>query len=757
VDLSELIVVSSFRLVPRDHNMRFDSMRPFAVHTVAAFLLITAARTAAAQSQPTPTSPPDTVVRGSPTPDSAAADTATNDRKIVSAAPKLEPVKVVGRNARAAGYLRFETATATKTPTLLRDVPQAVTVINRALIRDQAMHGMTDVVRYVPGITMGQGEGNRDQPTIRGNSTTADFFVDGVRDDAQYFRDLYNVERVEALKGSNAMIFGRGGGGGVINRVMKEAGWTPLGELTLQGGSFNNRRATLDAGRGLNSAIAARLNGVYENSGLFRDHVWLKRQGINPTLSFASPSQTTRVSIGYENFTDHRTADRGIPSFANRPIETNISTFFGNPSISYSDVRVNAGSASIAHATSSGLNFNNQTRLTHYDKIYQNVFPAVVSTNGTDVSLSAYNNAHRRQNLFNQTDLTYIVRNGSISHTLLVGAEVGSQATDNFRQTGYFNDTATTLVTPVATPTVVTAVTFRQSATDADNRVINSARSLYAQDQIALSDHVQLVAGLRYERFALRYHNNRTDSDLHRDDGMVSPRLGILLKPVTAASVYANYSVSFLPSAGDQFSSLTDVTQALDPEKFINLEAGAKWDVADRLSLTAALYRLDRSNTRAPAPNTPGLTVQTGRQRSTGYELGVAGTVTSAWEIAGGFARQRAVISSTTAAAPSGTTVPLVPASTLSLWNKYQVASRFGVGLGVIHQTDMYAAISNTVRLPAFTRFDGGLYFTPTDAVRAQINFENILNQRYYPLANGNNNITPGAPRSVRVSVTSSF
>jgi catecholate siderophore receptor len=409
------------------------------------------------------------------------------------------------------------------------------------------------------------------------------------------------------------------------------------------------------------------------------------------------------------------------------------------------------------HSATSGLSVNNHTRFTHYDKFYQNVYPAVVSANGADASLSAYNNAHDRQNFFNQTDLTYIARSGFISHTLLVGAEIGSQATDNFRNTGYFNDTSATFVVPVAMPTTATAVTFRQSATDADNRVTNTARSIYAQDQIALSDYVQLVAGLRYERFGLRYHNNRTNSNLRRNDGMISPRFGFLLKPITAASLYANYSVSFLPSAGDQFSSLTDVTQGLDPEKFINLEAGAKWDVADRLSLTAALYRLDRSNTRAPAPNTPGLTVQTGRQRSSGYELGVAGTVTSAWEIAGGFARQRAVITSTTAAAPSGTTVPLVPATTLSVWNKYQVASGFGVGLGVIHQADMYAAISNTVRLPGFTRFDGGLYFTLTDAVRAQANLENILNERYYPLANGNNNITPGAPRSVRVSVTSSF
>jgi catecholate siderophore receptor len=723
-------------------------MRVLVLPLVASLLVPAPVTPAGAQSQPAPTTK-DTVVRDSVRSDSLSA--------LTTSAPRLRTVKVIGKENSGSGYLRFETGTATKTPTLLRNVPQAVTVINRALIRDQGMQGMADVVRYTPGITMGQGEGNRDQPTIRGNSTSADFYVDGVRDDAQYYRDLYNVERVEALKGSNAMVFGRGGGGGVINRVMKEADQAPTGELTLQGGSYDNRRATLDVGRGLKGMFAARFNGVYENSDMFRDFVWLKRQGINPTVSFASPSEKTRVSLGYESFLDYRAADRGIPSFANAPAQTDISEFFGNPAVNYSRVRVNGGSASIAHTTSRGLNLNNQTRFTAYDKVYQNVVPGAVSASGTDVSLSAYNNAHDRKNLFNQTDLTYVTRTGSVGHTLLLGGELGRQVTDNFRNTGFFNGTAATLVVPVAEGTITTPVAFRQSATDANNHVTNTTRSIYAQDQVELDEHVQLIAGVRYENFGIRFHDNRSNANLKRDDAMVSPRVGLLFKPVEAASLYTNYSVSYLPSSGDQFSSLTDVTAALEPEKFENLEAGAKWDIAERLSLTAAVYRLERNNTRAPSPTDPSITVQTGSQRSTGYELGVSGSVTPAWGIAGAFTRQKAVITSTTANAAPGTTAPLVPASTFSLWNKYQVASRFALGLGVTHQTDMYAAISNTVKLPAFTRVDGGIYFSLPGGVGTQLNLENIFNEKYYPLANGNNNITPGAPRSVRVLVSTRF
>jgi catecholate siderophore receptor len=399
----------------------------------------------------------------------------------------------------------------------------------------------------------------------------------------------------------------------------------------------------------------------------------------------------------------------------------------------------------------------NSTRFTTYDKIYQNVFPGAVSADGVQVSISAYNNAHTRRNLLNQTDLTYAGRTGAVRHTLLLGAELGRQVTDNFRETGFFNDATTSISVPVSSPTDFTPVTFRQSASDADNHVTNSVRSIYAQDQLAISDHLQLLAGIRYERFGIRYHNNRTDSTLRRSDAMVSPRVGVVVKPVAPASFYASYSVSYLPSAGDQFSSLTDVTKALEPEQFKNLEIGAKWDLADRIAITTAAYQLDRTNTRAPSANNPAQTVQTGSQRSKGYELGLSGNLLPGWEIAGGFARQQALITSTTAAAQSGATVPMVPGSTFSLWNRYQLFARVGLGLGVVHQADMYATIDNTVVLPAFTRMDGGLFLRFGAHLRAQMNLENLLNEKYYPLAHNNNNITPGSPRAVRLSLTTAF
>jgi catecholate siderophore receptor len=663
----------------------------------------------------------------------------------------LTPLTVTTQSSR--GYGATRTTSATRTDTPLRDAPQSVSVVTQDVIADQGMQGMADVVRYVPGVTMGQGEGHRDAPTIRGNASTADFFVDGVRDDVQYYRDLYNVERVEALKGSNAMVFGRGGGGGVLNRVTKEAQWAPTRVVTLEGGSFDHRRTTVDLGQGLNSALSLRLNGMYENSGGFRDRAELERYGINPTLALAVGPRTT-VRAGYELFSDERNVDRGIPSFQGRPSDARITTFFGNPDSSYATARVHAASALLEHATPGGLTIRNRTRWASYDKFYQNSLPGAVNAEGTTVSLSAYSNLTERGNLFNQTDVTTEAYTGALRHTLLVGAEVGRQETENFRRTGYYNDATTTFAAPFDAPTVGTPITFRQSASDADNGTTATVAAVYAQDQLALSPRLQLIGGVRYDRFDVDFTNHRDGARLGRQDGLLSPRAGVVFKPVEAASLYGSWSVSYLPSSGDQFGSLTATTETLEPERFTNAEVGAKWDVRAGLALTAALYRLDRTNTAAPDPADPTRTVQTGSQRTGGVELGASGNVTDAWQVVGGASFQSARITSTTAAAAEGQRVPLVPRRALSLWNRYQVVPALGVGIGVVNQSDMYAAIDNTVTLPGFTRVDAALFVRLAPMLSAQVNVENVLDTRYYATSHGNNNIMPGASRTLRISLT---
>jgi catecholate siderophore receptor len=373
------------------------------------------------------------------------------------------------------------------------------------------------------------------------------------------------------------------------------------------------------------------------------------------------------------------------------------------------------------------------------------------------VNLQGYNNATVRTNAFNQTDVTGKLVTGALQHTLLAGAELSRQNTDNLRNTGYFGASATTTLVPVEEPARATGVAFRASATDANNHVRADVGALYAQDQIELAEHWQAIAGLRVDAFTVRFHNNRNGQDLQRFDRLVSPRAGLIFKPVTPASLYASYSVSHLPSSGDQFSSLTATTSTLEPERFRNYEVGAKWDVRSSLSLTGALFQLDRSNSSAPDPTNPERTVQTGAQRTTGYELGVSGEITPSWQLVGGFSSQTARIRSRTMAAVAGATVPLVPRSTISLWNRVQIAPSVGAGLGAVHQARMYAAIDNTVTLPAFNRLDGALFVALPFRTRAQLNVENLLDTRYYATSQGNNNIMPGASRTLRLTLSADF
>ncbi len=655
----------------------------------------------------------------------------------------------------AAGYEVGVISTATKTPTPLRDVPQSVSVVTSRLIRDQLMASIGDVVRYVPGITAHQGENNRDQVVIRGNSSSADFYVNGVRDDVQYYRDLYNVERIEALKGPNGMMFGRGGGGGVINRVTKQASFMRTGEAALQAGSFGNRRFNTDLNQPLTATTALRFNGVFEDSASFRNGVTLQRYGIAPSVTIQK-SNRTKVAFEYEHFHDARIADRGITSFRGRPADIGLSTFYGNAADSHVRADVDLASATIEHRAGSVL-IRNRAMVGQYDRRYQNYVPGAVTDDKARVALSAYNNATGRLNAFNQTDLTRTATTGRVRHTLLAGAEIGRQLTDNFRNTGYFDNVATAVSVPYSNPAISIPVTYRQSATDADNYVRTNLGAVYAQDQAEVSRFVQVIGGVRFDRFDLQYHNNRNGDTLRRVDHLVSPRAGLVIKPIVPLSLYGSYALSYLPSSGDQFSSLTTITQQVKPEQFANYEVGAKWDAHQNLSMTTALYRLDRTNTRSTDPNDPTRIVQTGGQRTNGYEVGVNGTVTDAWKVAGGYAYQNAAVIHATTVARVGAQVGQVPHHTFSLWNNYQVLPKLGAAIGIVRRSDMFAAIDNTVVLPGYTRADAALYVSLTDRTRLQLNVENMFNRTYYANADSNTNISPGSPRALRVALMASF
>jgi len=677
-------------------------------------------------------------------------------------ATDLDTVEVIGKVDY--GYVQKRSTSATKTATDLNNVPQSITVVTQDLIRDQSMQNLADVVRYVPGATMAQGEGNRDTPVLRGNASTADMFIDGMRDDTQYFRDLYNIERVEVLKGPNAMIFGRGGAGGVINRVSKAADWQTVREITLQAGSWNKRRIAGDFGQAIGDDAAFRVTGMFEDSESYRDGYEAQRWGINPTFAFNAGENTT-VTLGYEHFEDERVADRGIPSssvaFNGRrlPVETDPSTFFGDPARSPVTADVDAFNALVDHDFGNGLTLRNRTRIADYDKFYQNVYPGGPATNGL-VDIRAYNNATQRENVFNQTDFVWTL-DGSIKHTVLFGAELGRQETDNFRETGVFAANTscggTTIRTdrvcvPQSNPIYTGPLTFAQSATDADNHTVAKIAALYVQDQIEFSPHWQAILGVRYDRFDVDFRNNRNGQSLQATDNLFSPRVGVVYKPVEPLSLYASYSMTHLPRSGEQMTSLSASNESLDPEEFKNYELGAKWDVLPQLSLTAAVYRLDRTN--VAVSNNSGTSDLVKGQRFEGFELGLAGNITEAWSVMGGYAWQDGEF---LAGSDVGKRPAQLPEQTASLWNRYDFNDQWGVGLGAVYRGAIFANTSNAVVVKSYTRYDAAVFFDLNEKIGLQLNIENIFDKKYFVAAHNDNNITPGSPRAAYLSVNVKF
>lgn len=672
----------------------------------------------------------------------------------------LPSIQITASNTNR--YAAVSTSTATKTNTLLRDVPQAISVITNELIKDQSIRSIGDAVRYVPGVGVSQGEGNRDALVFRGNRSTGDFFIDGIRDDAEFYRDLYNIERIEVLKGANGMIFGRGGSGGVVNRVTKQANWNPTKEFIFQGGSFNQKRMTADVGYVINEMAAIRLNALYEDAGSFRDGVSMERLGVSPTVTL-KPTHRTKVVAGMERFHDDRTADRGITSANDRPVDVSRSQFFGDPKRSNANINVLSFNSLIEHKFDSGFTLQNRTNYTTYDKFYQNVFANGGLDNRGQVSLGAYNNATTRDNVFNQTNLLYSLNTGPISHTLMAGIEIGRQETHNKRETGLFNNdlASTSLQVPLSNPITNVPISFvnRNAGGDVDalNRSVVNVTSLYIQDQIEFIPQLQAIVGVRYDIFDVDFRQRNGQRDhLKTNDDLIAPRFGLIYKPIEPISFYASYSQAYVPRAGDQLSSLNVTVETLKPEKFTTLETGVKWDIRPDLAFTAAVYQLDRTNVINSVVG--GQTFLTKGQRTKGVEVSLNGQLTSNWSVMGGYAYQDGEITSDIfGIAKKGASVAELPRHTFSVWSRYDFTPRLGAAFGVIYRGDMFTSVTNRVVLPDFTRVDAALFAQITKHFRGQLNFENLLDTKYFAAAQNDFNITPGSPIAVRASLIANF
>ena len=672
-------------------------------------------------------------------------------------------------HAQSKAITQKKSTSSTRTDTELRDTPQSISVIPQDLIKDQSIQSISQAVQYVPGVQAAQGEGNRDALVFRGNATTGDFFLDGLRDDVQTYRDIYNTDRIEVLKGPNGMAFGRGGAGGALNRVTKQAGWDPVSELIASYGAYDFKRISGDFGQALNDEVAFRLNAVYEDSGSFRDGVNIERYGFTPTFTIR-PDDKTKIVLSAEYFNDKRTADRGAPSqngagnssFKNRPYNIgDEDTFFGNARLSPTETETVAFNASIEHAFDNGVAVKNSTRYAFYDKYYQNVFARGPVLNDNTVQLGAYRDETKRENLINQTDITYKLNTGSVEHKLLAGAEFAVQDTDNNRSTPFAGSENVPGSFSVNNPTV-SGLTFNNITRNQESTV--TVAGFYLQDQIKFSPHWQAIVGLRHDNFDTDFTNLVNNSKINVSDNLLSPRAGLIFKPVEPVSLYANYSVSYVPRAGDQLTSLTVTNATFKPEKFINYEVGAKWDINSNLAFTAAVYQLERENVQVADPSNPAQQIIVDGQETKGIELGLTGNITDKWSVFGGVAFQDGEITKQqgagTGAVLKGAELAQTPDRTLSLWNRYEINDMWAVALGVVSVSERLAALptaTTSTVMPGYTRYDAAVFGKLSDKLHLQFNIENLTNKEYALYAHNNNNISPGSPITGRATLIYNF
>ena len=674
----------------------------------------------------------------------------------------IEEVEVKGK------VLYVDQVNSLKPPVPILDVPQSVSVITDEEIKDQGFREIGDIIRYMPGVNTSQGEGHRDAVVFRGVRSTADFYQDGVRDDVQYYRSLYNVEQLEILRGPNALLFGRGGTGGLINRVSKKAEiGEAFGSIDFGADSFGAADLAVDANFATSDSTAVRLNLHTDSLANHRDFYEGERYGINPTVKIQVDDATT-IDLSYEYADHERFIDRGIPTANNKPVESLKDVVFGVEGLNLQTLEASILRGSLAHDYSDTGKFNMSITSSDFKKMYKNLYAAGYDADANTVKLDGYLDPTERQNLIVSANVVNEFSNGSTSGTLLVGLEFVDTDNKNYRYNTFFNNRAgkdageptdqqifnitrplNIAKTSTGLDSTVDYTTDLKSSSESDLTVT----SFYLQGDIDFSDSWKMIIGGRLDNFDITVTDVKKSQDQSRKDNMFSPRLGVIYKPADNMSLYVSYSESFLPRSGEQYKKLDASGAALDPDVYKNTEFGYKYDINDALTFTAAIF--DSESTRAEKDNETGEMNEIRGLEVEGYEVELSGDIDDQNNLTFGYTSLDGVTS-------KGTKQPReLPNQMLSLWYSYQANETFGFGLGVTHQAESF--IKDTTNgstgpaLPDYTRVDFALHINASDNDVVRVHIENLTDELYFPHSHSTHQASVGESLSARVSYSRRF
>ena len=652
--------------------------------------------------------------------------------------------------------LYSDQVTALKTPVPIIDVPQTLSIVTDDEIRIQGFRELGDIVRYTPGVNTSQGEGHRDSIVFRGVRSTADFYLDGVRDDVQYYRSLYNLEQVEILRGPNALLFGRGGTGGIINRVTKKAVLDEqFGSFDMGADSFGAFDFAVDYNVSTGEKSALRINFHSDTLENHRDYYDGDRYGFNPTFRLELSPATT-LDLSYEHADHERFIDRGVPTLNGEPVEAFEEIVFGDTDTNLQTLSADIYRANLSHEFSDTRKGNLVVQYSDFQKMYKNYYASGYS-GGDTFTADGYKDPTERTNLIISGNIVNEFQTGSAKHTLLVGAEIIDTENENYRYNTFFITTEDdnevfNITRPINFGVNAAGVrTYNdftadlKSSTESDIEVT----SIYIQDQIDVTDKFKILLGGRFDNFDITVRDVKKGTSESREDEEFSPRAGLIFKPQENVSLYVSYAESFLPRSGEQFKKLDANAARLDPDVYESTEIGVKWDIRPGLSFTASYF--DSEQTIATRDSDTGENSEIVGLQVDGIELELKGQVTEKLSLAIGY-------SDLDGETAKGGEPREIPEYTASLWATYEVNDRFGIGFGVTAQGE--SNIKNDkpgLILPDYTRVDFAAYYDLADDLSIQLNVENVTDELYFPHSHSTHQASVGEPLNARISLRKTF
>jgi len=635
---------------------------------------------------------------------------------------------------------------AAKLPLSLRETPASVSVVGATVLEEQDAFILGDALENVSGMNVHRGSGIFDFFVLRGLDSVSSGLImtDGAPEPEATAYQLYNVDRVEVLKGPAAFLYGGGPLGATINLVRKQPQSFDFTRLSLSGGSFSTFEGSVDANLASASGkVGFRLNGLWQQSDGYRDGQDSETWAINPSLTFR-PSDRTRVNVNLEVADIGYMGDAGIPLLLTNEVPDVPRTRSYQAPFDTSEQDVYRFQIDVETHLGDGIVLRNKTYYRQLDwfskgTIYNGVFPNF--TGGLDVSRTATILDDSQKFYGNQLEGLFQVSTGAITHNLLVGLEL-ARRTDAFTfDIGLLPNID--LVNPVETATEPVFLIPGQGF-GADTRA--DILAPYVVDQISFSERFQILVGLRWDNLDFADDANGTS----RSDDEVSPMAGIVFSPTESLSLYANWGEAFAPP------STFVVGEERVPEESEQVELGIKKSFAGgRVETTLAFFRVDRKN--IAIPDETGITRQTGDQRAEGIEFELAAEPAPGWRTSFAYAYTDAELTEFTESVLvsffpptfvtldyAGNTPPFTPEHIANLWVTRHFESGFGLGLGARYVSQQTILENNAFEIDDYALLNASLFYN-LRTWRLNLTLKNLTDENYYTRGFGNSVIpAPG-------------